>query len=245
MTIESQNYKLEILEYAVNQSINCFLPNSSEDALSAILDISNEVVWKVATDIYTKSGHQVDFLFVKEILNLRTESLQNRIAEESRINAKLEAQRLAREIEEERIRKEKEAERLAKFAEQERIEKEQKEKEQKKLQEFKQANPDFDIDNYLEIFTRIKNIIVEELELEEERITSDATLNVDLGIGIIYYSFNWDSSSSNFSDNSDLDGVEFIMAIEKEFDIEISDEESESLLSGNISQLVNFILQKI
>ena len=57
MVVESEDYKLEILKYAVNQSIDRLLPKSSEDALSIILYQSNEVVWRVATEIYTKSGH--------------------------------------------------------------------------------------------------------------------------------------------------------------------------------------------
>jgi hypothetical protein len=48
MTVESEDYKLEVLKYAVNQSIDHLLPKSCEDALNAILDQSNQVVWKVA-----------------------------------------------------------------------------------------------------------------------------------------------------------------------------------------------------
>ena len=71
MVVENENYKLEILEYAVEQSINRLLPNSSKDALSVILYQSNEVVWKVATDIYSKSGHQIDFLFISDRSSLK------------------------------------------------------------------------------------------------------------------------------------------------------------------------------
>ena len=121
MAVENENYKLEILEYAVNQSIDRLLPKSSEDALNAILHRSNEVVWRVATDIYTKSGHQIDFVFIKDLLNSRIEPLRNKIAEEERIRkgkeaeearvkAELEAQRLAKQAKEEIIRKQKEAE---------------------------------------------------------------------------------------------------------------------------------------
>ena len=257
MVAENENYKLEILEYAVNQCIDRLLPKSSEDALSAILYQRNEVVWRIVTDIYSKSGYQLDCLFIKNVLNLRIEALRNKIAEEAKIKAELEAQRLTREIEEERIRQEQEteqarirseleAQKLAKIAEQEKIENERKEQEQRKLQEFKQANPNIKINDYkqFDAFVKIKNMIVEILEIQEERITLNAILNVDLGIGKIY-SFSWDSCNDNYSDDSDLNGIEFIMTIEETFDIEILDEESERLLSGNISQLVNFVLQKI
>ena len=73
MVFESEDYKLEILEYAVNQSIDNLLPENSEDALSMILYQSNEVVWRVAKEIYAKSGYQIDFIFIRDIINLRIE----------------------------------------------------------------------------------------------------------------------------------------------------------------------------
>ena len=90
MSVEERDYKFEVLKYAINQCIDRLLPGSSEDALSVILYQSNEVVWRVATEIYTKSGHQVDFVFIRDILNLRVEPLQKKIAEEKRIRTELE-----------------------------------------------------------------------------------------------------------------------------------------------------------
>lgn len=169
MTIESQNYKLEILEYAVNQSINRLLPESSEDALSVILYRSNEVVWRVATDIYTKSGHQIDFVFIRDILNSRIEPLQNKIAEEAGIKAKLETKRRIKKAEEERIRKEKAAEDARTKAELEAKRLAREAEKQKQLQRFKKANPNIDIDNYQEfdIYIRIKDAIIDSLEVDE------------------------------------------------------------------------------
>lgn len=97
MGIENENYKFEILKYAVNQCIDCLLPKSSEDALNAILNRTNKFVWKVATDIYTKSGHQIDFVFIRDILNSRIKPLRNKIAEEER-------NRKAKEVEEPRVK---------------------------------------------------------------------------------------------------------------------------------------------
>jgi acyl carrier protein len=186
MTVEREDYKLEVLEYAVNQCIDRLLPESNKNALSVIIDRSNEVVWRVATDIYTKSGHKIDFSFVRNLLNLRIEPLRIKIAEEVIIKAELEAQRQIRKAKEE-----------------------------------------------LEVFERIKNIIVEELEVDEKLITLD----------YIVFDFNWSYFSRN--DNAYLDLIEFVMAIEKEFDIEIPDEEQESLLSRSFGEIINFVLQKI
>lgn len=158
MAVEDKNYKLEILEYAVNQSINRLLPKSSEDALSIILYQSNEVVWRVATDIYTKSGHQIDFLFIRDILNLRIEPLRNQIAKIAKIKAELQAERLAKEAEEAKIRKQKEEEK------------------QKEIEEFNLACPNSSINT----FVKIRSIIAEKLEVSEESITLNANLDSDL-----------------------------------------------------------------
>ncbi|HEY9768433.1 MAG TPA: hypothetical protein V6C71_07960 [Coleofasciculaceae cyanobacterium] len=262
MTVESEDYKLEVLEYAVNQCIDCLLPESNENALSAILYQSNEVVWRVATDIYSKSGYQIDFVFIRDILNLKVEPLQRKIAEkekirkeqerirkakeadEAKIREELKAKRLAKEVEEAKIKAKLEAEKLAKIAEQKQIEKERKEKEQKKLQEFKETNPGIHINKYeeletfLEVFDRVKNVIVDRLEvngeaINKEKIELDAVLTTDLGVEDRYDSFV-----------GHFERVELAMGIEHEFDIEISDEESETILFLSVSQLVNLVLQK-
>lgn len=60
------------------------------------------------------------------------------------------------------------------------------------------------------IFDKLKKIIVDQLEIEEEKITIDASFQNDL---------NADS----------LDVVELIMAIEDEFNLEIPDEDAEKI----------------
>jgi acyl carrier protein len=57
---------------------------------------------------------------------------------------------------------------------------------------------------------RVKDIIVEELGVEREKLTNEASFMEDLGA-------------------DSLDTVELVMAFEKEFDIDIPDEEAEKL----------------
>ena len=57
---------------------------------------------------------------------------------------------------------------------------------------------------------RVKDIIVEELGVEREKLTNEASFMEDLGA-------------------DSLDTVELVMAFEKEFDIGIPDEEAEKL----------------
>jgi acyl carrier protein len=57
---------------------------------------------------------------------------------------------------------------------------------------------------------RVKEIIVENLGVDSEKVTSDASFVEDLGA-------------------DSLDTVELVMAFEEEFDIEIPDEDAEKL----------------
>ena len=61
-----------------------------------------------------------------------------------------------------------------------------------------------------ELENKVKDIIAEELGVEREKLTSEASFMEDLGA-------------------DSLDTVELVMAFEKEFDIDIPDEEAEKL----------------
>ncbi len=74
----------------------------------------------------------------------------------------------------------------------------------------------------MDIFTKIRNIVAEQLGVEADDIKMDTTFD-DL---------NADS----------LDVVELIMALEEEFDIEIPDEEAEKI--KNIGDAVEYIKSK-
>jgi acyl carrier protein len=70
------------------------------------------------------------------------------------------------------------------------------------------------------VFENVKNIIVEQLGVDEDDVTMDASFIDDLGA-------------------DSLDIVELIMALEEEFDLEIPDSDAEKI--ATVGDAVNYI----
>ncbi|HLR07896.1 MAG TPA: acyl carrier protein [Bacillota bacterium] len=71
-----------------------------------------------------------------------------------------------------------------------------------------------------DVFERVKKIIVEQLDVEEEKVTLDASFRDDL-------------------EADSLDVVELVMELEDEFDMEIADEEAEKI--NTVGDAVDYI----
>ena len=71
-----------------------------------------------------------------------------------------------------------------------------------------------------ELFDRVKKLIAEELAVEEDEVTAEASFIEDLGA-------------------DSLDVVELVMAIEEEFDLEIPDEDAEQI--GTVQDAVDYL----
>lgn len=69
-------------------------------------------------------------------------------------------------------------------------------------------------------FERVKKVVVDQLSVEEERVTPEASFTADLGA-------------------DSLDTVELVMAFEEEFDCEIPDEAAEKI--ATVQDAVNYI----
>ena len=76
----------------------------------------------------------------------------------------------------------------------------------------------------MDVFEKVKKLIVEQLKIDESHILKDASLIDDLGA-------------------DSIDTVEIIMSLEVEFDIEIL--ESEAILMRKIEDIVKFIEIKV
>lgn len=75
-----------------------------------------------------------------------------------------------------------------------------------------------------EIFDRVKKVVVEQLEVEPDQVTAEASFANDLKA-------------------DSLDVVELVMALEEEFDIEIPDEAAEQI--DTVGKAVAHISEKV
>lgn len=75
----------------------------------------------------------------------------------------------------------------------------------------------------VEVFNKIKEMIVDALGVDEEKVTMEASFKEDLGA-------------------DSLDAVELIMSVEEEFGIEVDEEFSQNLKV--VSDIVNYIVEK-
>jgi acyl carrier protein len=73
---------------------------------------------------------------------------------------------------------------------------------------------------WLDIFSKVKDIVVEQLGVDEEEVSEQASFVDDLGA-------------------DSLDIVELVMALEEEFDLEIPDEDAEKIVT--VGDAVNYI----
>jgi acyl carrier protein len=76
----------------------------------------------------------------------------------------------------------------------------------------------------MEVFQKVKEIIVDQLGVDESQVTLKASFVEDLGA-------------------DSLDTVELVMALEDEFDIEIPDEDAEKIVT--VEDAVNYIKDRI
>ncbi|MGB7518921.1 MAG: acyl carrier protein [Spirulinaceae cyanobacterium] len=75
-----------------------------------------------------------------------------------------------------------------------------------------------------EIFSQVQTIVTEQLEVEADKVTPEASFANDLGA-------------------DSLDTVELVMALEEEFDIEIPDEAAEQI--ATVKNAVDYISDKV
>lgn len=74
------------------------------------------------------------------------------------------------------------------------------------------------------VFDKVKKIIVDQLDVEEDKVTEAASITDDLGA-------------------DSLDVVDLVMSFEEEFDIEIPDDQVEKIKT--VGDIVKFVEEKV
>ncbi|ACK67522.1 hypothetical protein PCC8801_3558 [Rippkaea orientalis PCC 8801] len=221
MTTNDPLYTSNILKQAIISYLDQNVPKT-EQGLTILVSQCDDLVWNIATYIYNKTGHQVEFSLIRDIINNRIELLKQYIADR---NAE-EARRLAEEIErnqieairlveknrrlaeEAKIKQEQEAIRLAEEA---RIKQEQEAirlAKQPRINELSRQLKESGRDEKLsELFSQLQKIISEQLRVELDKITLDSNL-----------------------DGDEFDRMELLMSLEEHFNIEIPDDQSDNII---------------
>ncbi len=70
------------------------------------------------------------------------------------------------------------------------------------------------------VFEKVKGILVDQLDVEEEKVTMEASITEDLGA-------------------DSLDVVDLVMSLEEEFDVEIPDDQVENIKT--VGDIVKYI----
>lgn len=231
-----KNYELTMLKTTIDMYLDKTIA-FTEEGLQLLESNRDRFVWDLSTNIYLQSGHKVEFYIARDGVNSWLENKKTQlsefrwaeiekarqiIAEEIRLVAEEKRQiiesntRLAAEREARIFSRTRLLEDINKFADQ-----------------IAEAKRNGNESNYIlkhlgtskaGIFFRLQKVIVESLSLEENKVNLDSDICIDLGVNY-------------------LDTFGLMMAIEEEFDIEISDESAEQITT--IEKTVNYIYNKL
>ena len=188
MSEADKSYELQIMKMIVNKHLDESTLFNKEN-INESETKRDQFVWDTATKIYQQSGHKVKLSLVRDIVDSRIRVIKNQLAEEARYIADAEEARRIADAEKAQQFLSKVTDALGKFGGDERKAK---------------------------VFVRVRELISEQLSVEEREVTLDSHLSNHLG-----------------ADESDLIGL--VLVLEEEFDIEIPDEVAEDSLGIGIN----------
>ena len=177
MSEVDKGYELKVLKMVANKYLDETL-SATEESLKALEANRDQVVWELATRIYSQSGHKVELCTLRDIVNSRIGVVKYQLAAEK--------ERMAEQAR--RVTEEKAAEEAG------------------LRDEITIIMGELGIDeSQAKIFVKVRKILSEQLEVDENEVTLDSHIITDLNA-------------------DELDTVELAMALEEEFDIEIPEQ---------------------
>jgi len=172
-----KGYELKVLKMVANKYLDETL-SATEESLKALEANRDQVVWELATRIYSQSGHKVELSTLRDVVNSRIGVVKYQLAAEK--------ERMAEQAR--RVTEEKAAEEAG------------------LRDEITIIMGELGIDeSQAKIFVKVRKILSEQLEVDENEVTLDSHIITDLNA-------------------DELDTVELAMALEEEFDIEIPEQ---------------------
>lgn len=217
----------------INKYLDETLPLTEEN-LKFLKVNCDEVVWKLATKIYSESGHKIELTVVRDIVNSKISAMKHQLSAEAEEKAR-------QTIQEARLLADKEANFRNQVAH--------------SLTKFGGDQ------NKAYIFVKIRQILCELFELDENEITEETRVfSFDLYMGgglscvpkkITDYKVEESSKYykvfiSDLGNGDEQDFLSIYYALEEEFDIEIQDEEAEELCTecATLKDVVEYIAKK-
>ncbi|MFE1746339.1 acyl carrier protein [Coleofasciculus sp. H7-2] len=152
MSEVDKGYELKVLKMVANKYLDKTIL-ATEESLKALEANRDQVVWELATRIYSQSGHKVELSTLRDVVNSRIGDVKYQLAAEK--------ERMAEEAR--RVAEEKAAEEAPLRDEITRIMRELGIEES-------QAN----------IFVKVRKIVSEQLEVDESEVTLDSHISNDL-----------------------------------------------------------------
>ena len=152
MSEVDKGYKLKVLKMVANKYLDETI-SATEESLKALEANCDQVVWELATRIYSQSGHKVELCTLRDLVNSRIGSVKyqlatekDRMAEEARLVAEENA------VEEAGLR-----------------------------DEITRIMGELGIDeSQAKIFVKLRKIVSEQLEVDESEVTLDSHISNDL-----------------------------------------------------------------
>uniref|UniRef100_B8HMG9 Acyl carrier protein n=1 Tax=Cyanothece sp. (strain PCC 7425 / ATCC 29141) TaxID=395961 RepID=B8HMG9_CYAP4 len=159
----NKDYELQVLKIAISKQLDEIV-STTEQSLKQLQVERDQIVWQVATKIYSQSGHKVEFSLVRDIVNARIERLRRDLEEIKQIQQQEEARKAA-----EVRRKQEEAYRQA------------EEERKAKARELDEAIALFGDKQRALIFLKVRSVLFGRLDVDETKIKPDSHIANDLG----------------------------------------------------------------
>ncbi len=87
MEMKDQDYTLNVLKMAINTDLDSSIGNSMAD-LEALESNRDQLVWDIATRIYTQSGHRVELPMVRDLVETRIIEIKSQFVRQQHVRVR-------------------------------------------------------------------------------------------------------------------------------------------------------------